>query len=175
MKQLLSRVSIFCGIIFILCGLGLAWQRYNPYTLSFSNVETRKISKASSLKPIEIIIPREHIDLPIFPAIIKDNTWPTSDKGASYLASYPIPGEQGNSIIYGHNWTTLFGKLVDVHQGDIIRIIMSDRSTRKFTVTYTKIVTPDAVDILNSTNDTRLTIYTCTGFMDAQRFVVIAN
>ena len=38
-----------------------------------------------------------------------------------------------------------------------------------------KEVKPNAVEILESADDSRLTIYTCSGFLDTARFVVVAK
>ncbi|MBI3341892.1 sortase, partial [Candidatus Curtissbacteria bacterium] len=45
----------------------------------------------------------------------------------------------------------------------------------KYQVSDEKEVTPESIDIINATTDSRLTVYTCSGFLDSARFVVIAK
>ena len=59
--------------------------------------------------------------------------------------------------------------------GDRIEIAFSDGSIREFVVAYTTTVNPGQVEILKDSEDSRLTLYTCTGFLDSKRFVVTAK
>lgn len=86
-----------------------------------------------------------------------------------------MPGEPGNSILYGHNWTSLFGNLPKTKPGERVDIGFSDGSMQQFIVEYTSIVSPDEIEIIEQTEDTRITLYTCTGFLDSKRFVVVAK
>ena len=95
--------------------------------------------------------------------------------GLSYLSSSPIPGEWGNSILYGHNWPNLFGPLKKIQKGDPVEVELSSGQTRTFEVVMTDTVTPNQTHILSKTDDVRLTLYTCTGFLDRNRFVVTAR
>lgn len=52
---------------------------------------------------------------------------------------------------------------------------MSDGTTRTFTIDQTAVISPTQASVVNPTLDTRLTIYTCTGFLDTKRFVVVAK
>ena len=42
-------------------------------------------------------------------------------------------------------------------------------------IEYTQVVTPDQTHILAPSDDRRVTLYTCTGFLDRKRFVVTAT
>ena len=64
----------------------------------------------------------QSIDLPIYPASINGTSWETTTKGVSYLKNTPTPGEIGNSVMYGHNWTNLLGPLVRAKPGQKIEI-----------------------------------------------------
>src|ERR1035437_6441512 len=121
LKRFLPLGLIIAGIIYFLCAGYLLWQRNNPNQLAFTHYPLSHISTVQH-KPVEIIIKDVHIDVPIFPSRITNNTWETTTNGASYLTSSPIPGEIGNSIIYGHNWTNIFGPLVYVKPGEKIQI-----------------------------------------------------
>lgn len=182
MTRLVSFLLITLGLISIVLGSALLWQRYNPNRLAFSrsyNVFRRPAGKVGisyngNLEPKRLIVPRAGIDLPILSAEIKDGKWESTTEGVSYLSSTPSPGERGNSVLYGHNYSNLLGSLHKVRPGQRIEIIMSDGNKRFFTVAFVSVVTPDQTHILSPSADKRLTIYTCTGFLDSKRLVVTA-
>jgi len=91
------------------------------------------------------------------------------------LLDSPIPGRIGNSIFYGHNWTSLLGNLVNAKPGQEISIAFGSGEIERFKISYVQVVKPSQTDILNQTNDRRITLYTCTGFLDSKRLVVVAN
>jgi len=130
---------------------------------------------STHILPIRFQIPSVGIDLPVVPVQLSNNIFPTTDKGISYLVSSPIPGETGNSVFYGHNWTSLMGNLVNVHPGEPIIITFSNHTEKKFVIAYTITVTPDETHILKDTADHRITVYTCTGFLDSKRFVAVGE
>jgi sortase A len=174
----LSVPLILLGIVFYSCALAFIWQRTTPSRLAFKNFEeitTVTTSSSPVAAPEQLIIPNLLINLPISPAKIQNGSWEISTIGVSYLSSSPLPGSTGNSILYGHNWQVLLGKLVYAKPLDEILITYADGSTRVFEVVDTKEVTPNDVSILNQTKDRRITLYTCTGFLDSKRFVVTAT
>ena len=125
--------------------------------------------------PVAIAIKGLNINLPIIPAEIHSTQWDTTTKGVSWLDNSPEPGENGNSILYAHNWTSLFGNLPKVKPGQKIQIGFKDNTKKNFLVQNTAIVKPNQLGILDQTTDKRITLYTCTGFMDSKRFVVTAK
>lgn len=169
----LPKFFIVFGFLVLIFGGYLIVQRTSPRKLSFAKPPVVK-HIVSKTYPQEIIINSIHIDLPIYSAQIINNNWETTTEGVSYLTGSPIPGDKGNSILYGHNWESLLGRLPNLKPGQIIEIVFSDKSKKKFLVKYTTIVTPDNVSILAAATDKRITIYTCTGFMDTKRFVAVA-
>lgn len=177
--KLLSRLFITLGILSYILGGYNIWLVKNPNRLSFSNYSyaTTERTQKKEVKlsdPARIIVKNHNIDLPIISSRILNNEWETTQNGASYLIDSPIPGEKGNSIIYAHNWASLFGNLMYVVPGDEIQIEYRDKKINTFVVKYTSVVTPDTYSILNPTKDKRITLYTCTGFMDSHRFVAVA-
>ncbi len=169
----LSRTLILIGVALLFLGGYFIFQRYNSKQLSFQNFN-EYASSVSGILPQKIIIPSLKIELPIYPAKIRGNSWEATTKGVSYLVSSPAPGEVGNSILYGHNWTSLLGPLTRIKPGDKIEIISNNSERKTFVVEYTSIVDPYQTSVLSSANDTRLTLYTCAGFLDSKRFVVTA-
>lgn len=161
------------GFLLLVLGGILLFQRFTPQRLSFKNFEfpsaVTKIHEGS-----RIVIPALNLDLEIFPASTTNNTWETTIQGVSHLSSSPIPGEKGNSILYGHNWINLLGNLTKIKLGDEIHIISSNSEKKVFIAKYINIVGPYDTEILINTDDRRITLYTCTGFLDSKRFVVTA-
>jgi len=103
-----------------------------------------------------------------------NDEWETTDKGVSFLDTSAIPGQLGNSIMYGHNWNSLLGNLKNVSPGQKIEIIDKNGLVTEFIVEIVQEVDPSNSDILAPTNDKRLTLYTCSGFLDSKRLVVTA-
>lgn len=169
-----GKFFILLGILLFFATGFLIWQRNTPTRLAFKLSQIKASAEKSEIVPLTISIPSLNLELPIIPAELKNGKWQATGEGVSYLISNPIPGETGNTIMYGHNWTNLLGSLPSLKPGSSIEIVYSDKTTRDFIVEFTSVVTPDQTSILNQTTDTRLTLYTCTGFLDSKRFVVTA-
>jgi|SRR3989344_4056805 len=172
MKSFASKICLILGIQFVLFAGFLYWQRITPQRLAFTSVEA-SASVSSAIKPTRITIPSLAIDLPIFPA---ENTsgWQVHKNGVSYLSSSVVPGEKGNSILYGHNWPNLLGDLPKITPDSTIEITYSDGTKNVFVVSATQEVSPKDTSVLAKTDDQRVTLYTCTGFLDSKRFVAVA-
>jgi len=174
MKKYLSFLFFILGFLFLsLFGL-LLLQRNNPNRLSFDYSTTVLAPVTTNNLPMALSIPSLNQTLAVFPARVEGSVWETTKQGVSYLSSSPIPGTTGNSVIYGHNWSSILGNLSKVRIGDTIGIIFQDGTEKKFNVQFISIVTPDQTKVLAPSDDTRLTLYTCTGFLDSKRLVVTA-
>lgn len=176
----MSRISqylIFFGLLCLIIFIYLIWQRTNPQRLAFNDYTPgdSSLTRQESTQPKKLIIEDLKIDLPIFPAQINSRVWQVSDKGVSFLSTSSVPGEKGNSILYGHNWTNILGKLTKIKPDQIIKIVYNDGSIKNFVVESTQIVSWKDTSILNQTDDSKVTIYTCTGFLDSKRFVTVAK
>ncbi len=171
-----SKVFIFLALICFVLTAFLYYQRNNPNRLAFNTNQKLSNSKSEIKEnPIAIIIDGINLNLPIIPANITNNNWQTSNIGVSYLSISPKPGETGNSILYGHNWTNLLGNLTKVQPGEKVIIVYPKNNIKNFLVEYTQVVSPNDISVLAQTKDKRITIYTCTGFLDSKRFVVVAK
>ncbi|HEY0493130.1 MAG TPA: sortase [Candidatus Dormibacteraeota bacterium] len=92
-----------------------------------------------------------------------------------YDHSSPIGS--GNAVLYGHDDIegSVFGRLQELKSGDEIDVTPTGASPVVYHVTGRTIVQPNAVQILNPTNDVRLTLFTCwPTWVDSQRLVVTA-
>lgn len=173
--KFLSYLLIIFGILCCAFGAYGLWLHNDPNRLAFNQYQPAKVAATKDKKvPQRVVIEDLQINLPVMPAKITNNTWETTDNGASYLASSPLPGQKGNSIIYAHNWASLFGNLVSAKPGQKVDVIYSDGSRKKFFIEYTSTVSPEEASILAPSKDKRITLYTCTGLFDSKRFVVVA-
>ena len=168
-----SKALIVLGFLLFFFGGYLTYQRYSPKNLEFQGLQVSK-NVSSDEAPVRISIPSLNIDNAVFPASIKKGNWESTTKGISYLSSSPTPGSGGNSILYGHNWPSLLGDLIKIKPGDKIEILMSNGEKKNFIVKFTSVVDPSQTHVLNQTTDARITVYTCTGFLDTKRFVATA-
>jgi LPXTG-site transpeptidase (sortase) family protein len=175
MREFLSNLLvIFALLCFSLLGFAL-YERNNPQRVAFRTPvpQVQAVEKEIIVQPTKIQIKAVNISLPIFPTHIINGQWQTTNEGVSYLTDSPIPGNIGNSILYGHNWNNLLGPLVKVKPGDTINIAYTNSTVKTFEVEYTVEVTPNDTGILAPSKDKRITIYTCSGFLDWKRFVVV--
>jgi len=93
-----------------------------------------------------------------------------------YAFSSPIGS--GNAVLYGHDDIegSVFASLKDLKPGDEVDVADASGSLTVYHVTgKPAIVPPTAVQILQPTNDVRLTLFTCwPNWVDTQRVVVTA-
>jgi LPXTG-site transpeptidase (sortase) family protein len=92
-----------------------------------------------------------------------------------YANSSPIG--TGNAVLYGHDDIegSIFARLKDLSTGDEVDVALADGTSAVYHVTAREIVAPTAVQILQPTNDVRLTLFTCwPNWVDTQRVVVTA-
>ena len=93
-----------------------------------------------------------------------------------FALSSPIGS--GNAVLYGHDDIegSVFGRLKDLQSGDEVDVQTASGSSTVYHVTGRSIVPPTAVQILQPTNDVRLTLFTCwPNWVDNQRVVVTAT
>lgn len=168
----LHIVLLTLGLLFLGFGCYLVNERVAPRSITFESPAPS--IEPGVLLPTRLTIQRIDIDLPIIPAQIIGKRWQTTSAGISYLSTSPLPGNPGNSVMYGHNWSNLLGSLKKAKVGDTILVTKSDGTVVSFTVHFISVVSPDESHIYGNTPDTRLTLYTCTGFLDTHRLVITA-
>ncbi len=165
-----SRVFFLLSLVFFILFLGLSYEHNSPKHFVFAAIDT----KDSSSYPTGIVIPSAHIWLPVFLTNVENHTWKTSNSGVSFLSNGIKPGDHGNAVFYGHNWPNLLGNLKLVTPGDTIQIISNTGVIQDFTVSTVQQVSPLDISVLKQTEDKRITVYTCIGFLDSRRLVVVA-
>lgn len=123
--------------------------------------------------PTHITIPW-FVDVEIDPQVYQDGSWTVSSDHASYLTASSLPGQPGNIIIYGHNKRNIMGNIRALKGYEKITLTMADGTERIYQVQSIQEVNPTNVKLLSPTESEFLTLYTCSGFLDSQRFVVRA-
>lgn len=171
-------------LLFLLISLGLfitagfaVWERYydpNRLALFGKNLPQKSQENLSALTPVQIDIPALGLSHQVFPAEVKNNTWPSTKEGVSYLSSSAVAGE-GNTVIYGHNWPRILGMLPKIQTGESIKLTTKDGAEIDYIVTDIRTVDPHTISILDPSSEPKLTLYTCTGLFDSKRLVVSAK
>lgn len=125
--------------------------------------------------PEEISIPAVGIDLPIFETEITNHSWEIAQDGISHLNISANPGEDGASILYAHNTNDRFGPIRWLTKGEKIIIVTKDKKRHVYTIQKTFDTNPNNISVLTANKKETLILYTCDGFADLQRFLVIAQ
>jgi LPXTG-site transpeptidase (sortase) family protein len=90
--------------------------------------------------------------------------WETAPFAVGHHKGSGLPGETGNVVLSGHISSpregNVFNKLPKVEPGDGVIIGTADRQYL-YVVVETKVVTPDAVEVLDSTDQAIVTMLTC--------------
>lgn len=159
---------------FVLILVFMAWRYHNLRILSFET-ESVSIKTTSSIKPVYIKAYPVGVDVEIKDAGIVNGIWQVHPNEVSYLKTSDGIGGSSNIILYGHNKINVLGPIRHIKIGAVIEITGNDGKAYKYSVIKTDTVKPDNLVYLNELDKETLTIYTCTGFLDTERFIVVAN
>jgi hypothetical protein len=101
---------------------------------------------------------------------------PVNAWNAGWYKGGPIPGAPGDAVIEGHagypDQPMIFGKLVNLHAGDQIIVVLSDGSRRLFLVDSMATVPVGSAPagMAEPYGPPRLTLITCTGHFDQNSY-----
>lgn len=124
-----------------------------------------------SAEPFRFTIPSLGIDTTVIEAPIVDNQWDISTltTEVAHLAGTAAPGSEGNSVLVGHitipnaGWGP-FQLLESLKPGDQVFVLRGLHEEHMYIVFDVQKVSPDNVEVTFPTDDTRLTLITCTTF-----------
>ena len=174
-KSKIPEALVALGI-FLMIISGVYWTlRFRALSLDeallaqYEQVEDNRPSRPSHLF-IEWFV-----DSSVETQIIQDNHWTISEKASSYLDQSARPGEQGNIILYGHNTRRIMGNIRALQGNEEIKLTTEDGVEHIYLVETIVEVDPSQTKYLEPTEEETLTLYTCSGFMDKQRFIVQAK
>lgn len=181
MKKLSNLVVSVTVLALISSGLFLIVDAYfskESYQAESAAVQSEKqqivVSAQKIYFPEKVIIPKVGIEVEVKQAMVSGNDWDLFDDAVSYLATSSRLGEEGNAVFYAHNKHDLFGPIRRLEEGDRV-VIQSGEERFRYVVSETSVVSSDQIDIVYPTRDERVTLFTCTNFNDADRFVVVAT
>lgn len=95
-------------------------------------------------------------------------------KGPGWIPYTDLPGETGNVGIAGHRTTygAPFRRLDELEPGDII-LLYSPYRLYTYEITEKMVVTPDQVEVMDTTEDSRLTLSACHPPFSAQYRLIV--
>lgn len=133
-----------------------------------------KTDKKKGSPPSRVVIPSIQVDLTVEQSKIVRGYWEVFADKAGFGEGSSYPGEAGNQVIFAHARNKLFGDLPKVNIDDSV-YILTDEGWYKYQVVEKKEVTPDQTEVIAATEDETLTLYTCSGFADSKRLIVVAK
>ena len=166
-----TKLLFLSGALLLLISLG--WHLNQTVQLMFFTPKVVAVEKTFPI-PTQLIIPKVSIDMPVEQTAINRGAWQVSDIGASHLTVSARPGEKGPIIMYSHNTIERFGPIRWLSKGDMIQVKTADGKTHTYKLTQTMTVAPNKMDVFTQNRGETLILYTCDGFADLQRFVVLA-
>jgi LPXTG-site transpeptidase (sortase) family protein len=172
------RAHIFIGVGLLLMGIWVNnwWNQNDAERLSRTSLLKYQLTELMTLDkphPIHIFI-QWFVDAPISDGTLIGNTWTLSDTAAVYLIQSARPNTPGNSIIYGHNTREMMGNIRALKGYETITLTLSDGTKKDYKIKEMRQVTPESVSYILPTDHEVLTLFTCAGFADKDRFVVRA-
>lgn len=133
-------------------------------------------SPTSYSGPNQVVIPRIFMDQPVLEG---PNIY-TANNGIWRLPSGSTPDKGGNTVLIGHRFLysrnpAVFYNLDKIQVGDTIGVFWAN-TKYQYQVSEVKVVKSSQTEIEAPTEDSRLTLYTCTPLWSSRdRLVVIAK
>jgi LPXTG-site transpeptidase (sortase) family protein len=176
----LAILAIFFGVLLMSVSVGYHYAKFQVLALDaqmvqkFEAREAKEETLPRGARPIHIFISKI-LDVSVERSVFENGRWTISTRVASHLLQSARPGEGGNIIIYGHNEADIFGALRRVKGGEKISIMTDDGKEHFYKVTEVHEVLPSQVEFLEATDHEVLTLYTCSGIFDKNRYIVRAE
>jgi len=120
-----------------------------------------------------LVIPKANVDKIIVEGVGVEDL----KKAPGHYPGTPMPGEPGNSAIAGHRTTygAPFYDLSNLEIGDPI-MVTTGLGEFRYEVIESLVVAPEATEVLNPTEDNRLTLTTCNPrYSAAERLIISAK
>ncbi len=126
--------------------------------------------------PSRLRIPVMSLDSPVHEVSINMGTWEVSPMDVGHHFGTGMPGEQGNVVLAGHRDinSALFRELDRLAPGDEI-FVSNSLGEYRYIVSESLVVSPEHIEVMDPTDDSRVTLITCTPIgLATQRLVVTA-
>ena len=175
-----SKITL--GLALMALGVILIYGQFSgknePESYTFANepVDISGLSQETESEnlPVRIVIPRLSINLDVKKAEIVDGYWEVFTDSAAWGVGSGLPGSVGNQVIFAHAREGLFLPLKSVEK-DMLIYVLTNGNWYEYKVNEIKEVYPDQVEVISPTEDETLTLYTCSGFQDTKRLIVVAK
>lgn len=169
-----AKFYFILGTFLIL--ISVVYHVYEITKYSFTATPTVDTAQQVQRKPLpmHIDIDQTTMDFPVVETVIQHGVWQVADNGVSHLGISARPGEDGAIIMYAHNLLDRFGSLPYVYIGQKVTITTADNKKYVYIIKKTQVVSPTDTKILTNQKGEVLILYTCYGFADLERFVVLA-
>ena len=171
-KEKQGFILLISGIVLI--SVFTIWRYYQVRILSFKVSEYQEQSKEGII-PTYIKMYPLGVDIKIKEAMIIKGVWQVYPDAISHLSSSARVGEKGNIIMYGHNKDNVLGPIRWAKEGATIELYDGSKTKYLYKVVKTDTVEPDNLSYVLPTSEETLTLYTCVGFLDSKRFIVVAK
>ena len=167
---------ILISIGFILISAFTGYRFHQVRILSFwKNPTIVNSEERKGVLPVFIKSFPLGVNIKVKESSIVNDVWQTFPDAVSHLNTSGRIGEGGNIIIYGHNKNEILGPIRWAKEGEKIELIGEDGKSYLYIVVKTATVDPNNLEYILPQNEETLTVYTCIGFFDSQRFVAIAK
>ena len=177
------RPKLVLGLALLILGSILVFggrtEEHLPNEDTFASEPVRlqgfsQYDNPNELLPTKIIIPKLSIDLDIKKSEVIDGYWKVYNDSAGWGDGSGLPGKNGNQVIFAHAREGLFLPLKNIQTGDVIYVTTSE-NWFSYKVVDIKEVYPNQIEVIAPTEDETLTLYTCSGYQDAKRLIVVAK
>jgi len=145
-----------------------------PVKVDKTLLSSPKTKDKAKNPPIRIIIPVLNVDLPVKEAKAVKGYWEVFADSAGYGIGSAYPDEVGNQVIFAHAKQGLFLPLKEAKLGQII-YVLTKNAWYSYMIDEIKEVIPSQTEVIAPTKDAILTLYTCSGFADSKRLIVVAK
>jgi len=124
--------------------------------------------------PVRVMIPEVQLDVAVKDAPIVKGYWTVFADRAGFGLGSSYPEDEGNTVIFAHARERLFQPLKEAKVHQSVYVLTGTRWYH-YEITEIREVLPNQKEVIAPTDDATLTLYTCTGFSDSKRLVVIAK
>ncbi|MBD3250318.1 MAG: sortase [Candidatus Pacebacteria bacterium] len=176
LTQKLPGILVSTGLLLILLAATHWYSRLRSLSLSQELIAQHQQQQPTDQDniPTHIYI-QWFVDVGVEETVYQDKTWTISESKASYLAQSARPGQPGNIIIYGHNKRSILGNIRALKGSEIITLTTKNGQEHRYQVDLIQEVHPTQTKFLEPTSEEVLTLYTCSGLLDRNRFIVRAK
>jgi LPXTG-site transpeptidase (sortase) family protein len=174
------KFNLTIGALFILAAALLSSESIihlvdgvsaNSHTTAPEIVSSPQTEQSQNAMPTHISIERIGLSVDVEPGYYDavQQTWTASDTKAQFATNTPQPNETaGNTFIYGHNRSHIFGNLHNARIGDEA-VVTTSGKTYTYKLAKFKDVSPTDASLFSYKGKPVLTLQTCSGAWDQYR------